>query len=208
MTGGPSYYGLGWGVDYDERGRVFWAHAGAFSLGARTQVNLLPAANLGIVVLANAFPTGVPDGLTAGFYDLVLNGALTRDWIAFWNKSYDALFQSFGASAAEYATPPAQPSPALPVGTYIGTYANDYFGSIEVVDASGSLTLRIGPEQRSFPLRHWARDVFTYVPDPEPPAAPYGVTFWVGPDQTARQVVLEDMNDAGQGTFARVAPPA
>ena len=39
-----------------------WGHAGAFSAGARTLVTLYPDAGLGIVVLANGFPTGAPEG--------------------------------------------------------------------------------------------------------------------------------------------------
>ena len=35
---------------------------------------------LGIVVLANAFPTGVPEGLADSFFDLVFDGAPTQDY--------------------------------------------------------------------------------------------------------------------------------
>ena len=59
-TGDASFYGLGWNVDYREHG-VEWSHAGAFSAGARTLVHLIPGEQLGIVVLSNAFPTGVPE---------------------------------------------------------------------------------------------------------------------------------------------------
>ena len=78
VTGVPEFYGLGWSVDYAPDGRIYAAHAGAFSNGARTYVRLLPAEDLGIVVLANAFPTGVPDGLADDFFDLVLRGAPPR----------------------------------------------------------------------------------------------------------------------------------
>ena len=45
------------------------------ALGARTLVTLYPDAKLGIVVLTNAFPTGVPEGLADSFFDLVFDGA-------------------------------------------------------------------------------------------------------------------------------------
>ena len=205
-TDDPAYYGLGWNVDYDEAGRIFWAHAGAFSRGARTIVSLLPAANLGIVVLANAFPTGVPDGLAAAFYDQVLIGKHSRDWIAFWNKPYEALYQAFYASSAAYAKPPAQPQPALPPKSYTGTYTNHYFGDIVIGEGPGDLTLQIGPQQTTFPLRHWNRDEFLYEPAPELPGSYYSVTFAVGNDGTGQQVVIDGLNNDGQGTFARVAP--
>lgn len=206
VTGGPAYYGLGWNVDYDEAGRIFWNHAGAFSLGARTFVNLLPAAGLGIVVLANAFPTGVPDGLAWAFYDQVLIGKQSRDWIAIWNQAYEALYQAFYATSAAYTTPPAQPAPALPVAAYVGTYANAYFGELVIDGGPGGLTLRIGPRKTTFPLRHWNRDTFLYEPGPEVPGADYRVTFSIGTDGTGEQLVIDGLNTDGQGSFTRVVP--
>src|SRR6185436_16024921 len=71
-TNHASLYGLGWGVSTDPKGRVFWRHSGAFFLGERTEVALLPAEQLGIAVLSNAAPTGIPEGMTRSFFDLVL----------------------------------------------------------------------------------------------------------------------------------------
>ncbi|GGO41358.1 serine hydrolase [Deinococcus humi] len=206
-TGLSAFYGLGWNVEHDEHGRLFWSHAGAFSLGARTYVSLLPAENLGIVILSNAFPTGVPDGLANSFYDLALNGGLSRDWIPFWNGLYQRLYDSFGAAGAVYATPPAQPSSPLPLSAYLGTYHNDYFGEIEVVEEKGHLVLRQGPQSLAFPLRHFDRDLFTYLPDPELPAALAAVTFTVGPDRRAQSVVLGNLADDGRASFTRVQLP-
>ncbi len=204
VTGAPSFYGLGWSVDYDDQGRVFWNHAGAFSRGARTAVSLLPAEELGIVVLTNAFPTGVPDGIAASFYDLVLQGQLTQDWVAFWNNLFDQLAASFGAGAAAYAQPPAHVAPALPSSAYVGTYTNDYVGTIEISEQDGGLTLQLGPANTTFPLKHWNRDMFLYEPDAELPGVVSGVTFGIGADQQAQQVVLENFNNDEQGTFTRV----
>lgn len=207
VTGSNSFYGLGWNVDIDPRGRVFWGHAGAFSQGAQTVVNLLPAERLGITVLTNAFPSGVPDGLVSSFYDVALNGTLTQDWVALWTKAYGGLTASFASVGAAYVNRPAAPLPALPLGAYTGTYTNDYFGPLEITQENGRLVLRLGPGRRAFPLTHFDHDIFTYLPEPEPPAALGGVTFTVGPDRQAQSVVLENYNDDGQGTFTRVQPP-
>ena len=51
-----------------------WAHAGGFSKGARTLVQLIPARQIGIVVLTNPFPTGFPEGIAASFFDIVFDG--------------------------------------------------------------------------------------------------------------------------------------
>ena len=79
ITGGASFYGLGWNVEFGRHGMT-WGHAGAFSYG-RTVVTLLPESGLGIVVLANAFPSGVPGALSDSFFDLVLDGELAQDYL-------------------------------------------------------------------------------------------------------------------------------
>ncbi|TSA85530.1 serine hydrolase [Deinococcus detaillensis] len=207
VTGDTSFYGLGWNVDIDARGRVHWTHAGAFSQGAQTVVNLLPAEHLGITVLTNAFPSGVPDGLVNSFYDVALNGSLTQDWVALWTKAYDGLTASFASVGAAYVTGPTAPLPALPLGAYAGTYTNDYFGLLEITQENDHLILQLGPQHKSFHLTHFDQNIFTYLPEPEPPAALGGVTFTVGPDRLAQSVVLENYNGDGQGTFTRVQPP-
>ncbi len=206
VTGSSSFYGLGWNVDIDPQGRVFWTHAGAFSQGAQTVVNLLPAEHIGITVLTNAFPSGVPDGLANSFYDVALNGKLTQDWVGLWTKAYDGLTASFAAGGLPYATRPAAPLPALPLGSYTGTYTNEYFGPLEITQENDHLVVHLGPDHQAFPLTHFDHSIFTYLPDPEPPAAQAGVTFTVGPDRQAQSVVLENFNGDGQGTFLRLQP--
>ncbi len=207
VTGATSFYGLGWNVDIDSQGHTFWTHAGAFSQGAQTLVNLMPSEHLGITVLSNAFPSGVPDGLASSFYDFALNGTLTQDWVALWTKAYDGLTASFAAGGAPYATTPTTPLPALPLSAYVGTYTNDYFGPLEVTQENDHLVVQLGPKHKAFTLTHFDRDIFTYLPDPEPPAANAGVIFHVGPDRQAQSVVLDNYNGDGQGTFTRVQPP-
>ena len=87
--------------------------------------------------------------------------------------------------------------------TYLGTYRNDYFGDLEVVEQDGALLLRIGPKRNSFALRHRDRDVFAYQPEGEMAGGPSGVTFWVGPGRKAARVVVENLDIQGQGTFTR-----
>ncbi len=131
-------------------------------------------------------------------------GGVTKDWLAYWEKPFYDLQAGFAAIGAPYATPPAQPAPALPLRAYAGTYANDYFGPIEIIERDGGLVLLLGPQKLPFPLRHFDRDVFTQTAIPEQPDVRSGVLFSVGADQTALGVVLEIVNDAGQGAFSRV----
>src|SRR6266700_1140095 len=82
FTGLPSFYGLGWNVSYDEQGRLRLNHSGAFALGAATYVNLVPAEQLGVVVLTNAYPIGIVEALGTTFLDTALYGKPTQDWFS------------------------------------------------------------------------------------------------------------------------------
>jgi CubicO group peptidase (beta-lactamase class C family) len=204
-TGAAAFYGLGWNVDYREHG-VEWSHAGAFSAGARTLVHLIPGEELGIAVLSNAFPTGVPEGIARTFFDLVLVGSPTRDWVAYANEIFEAGYKEMMKTSLAYATPPASPAPPLPISAYIGDYRNDYVGDAKVTESGGSLYLHLGPAGRRFPLTHFNRDVFMYTPMAEAPKARMGVSFLIGPHSKASEVTIEDLNEYGLGRLTRVGP--
>ena len=204
-TGAAAFYALGWNVDYREHG-VEWSHAGAFSAGARTLVHLIPGEQLGIVVLSNAFPTGVPEGIAKTFFDLVFVGSPTRDWVAYANEIFDAGYKEMMKPSLAYATLPASPAPALPVSAYLGDYRNDYVGDAKVTESGGSLYLHLGPAGKRFLLAHFNRDVFVYTPMAEAPKARVGVSFLIGPHSKASEVTVEDLNEYGLGRLTRVSP--
>src|SRR5262249_22972157 len=129
-TDQAGHYGLGWNVTYDDEGRVRLGHSGAFYLGAATTVSLLPSEKLGILVLTSAAPFGVPEAVSASFFDLALKGKVEKDWF----KLFAALFESIAEPTTDYSKPPAMKSPALPSEAYVGAYRNDYFGDVEVVE--------------------------------------------------------------------------
>lgn len=204
VTGGASFYGLGWNVEIGARG-VTWGHAGAFAVGARTLVTLYPKAGLGIVVLTNAFPSGVPEGLADSFADLVFDGKVNKDWLKSWDELYRGILGPGAAAAkAAYAAPPTPRSAPLPLDVYAGRYANSYVGDATVSLQNGTLTLTVGPGgARSYPLRHFDRDLFVYFSNPETPDVPAAARFTIGPDGRAVEVQLESLNDVGLGTLQR-----
>lgn len=204
-TGAAAFYALGWNVDYREHG-VEWAHAGAFSAGARTLVYLIPGEQLGIVALSNAFPTGVPEGIAKTFFDLVFVGSPTRDWVAYANEIFDAGYKEMMKPSLAYVTPPASPAAALPISAYLGDYRNEYVGDAKVTESGGSPYLHLGPAGKRFPLEHFNRDVFVYTPMAEAPKARSGVSFVIGPDGKASEVTIEDLNEYGLGRLTRVSP--
>jgi hypothetical protein len=187
-------------VNYDEKGRVRLGHSGGFDLGAATVVSLLPSESLGIVVLTNSAPVGVPEAISASYFDLVLNGKVERDWLTLFARVLEA---QFAGATTDYSRPPAKKSPPLPAAAYAGAYRNDYFGDIEVLDKEGVLHLQMGPKKTSFPLRHWDHDVFLYRPTGEMASGLSGVTFRIGPDRKAVTVTVENLDVHGQGTFRR-----
>jgi hypothetical protein len=158
-----------------------------------------------MVVLSNAFPTGVPDALCDIYFDLVFKGDVSDDWVTKWNAAYASMFEpALEAAMKTYGTPPDSSTPALPDAAYEGTYANDYLGNAVVVAEGGGLKLKLGPGgEKSFPLKHFNRDLFIYFPEAESPNMPYAVTFEIGPDKKASQVNIEDLNDDGQGVLTR-----
>jgi CubicO group peptidase (beta-lactamase class C family) len=195
----PIHYGYGFSVSTTEAGRTVLSHNGAFSWGASTNFTVMPSANVGIVVLTNAWPTGVAEGLAAQFNDLVQFGAVQKDWYGIVAAQMANVFKPQGELAGKPR--PAQPAPPLQAGT--GTWRNDYLGPLQVVrTAQGALELRIGiAPQLVFPLQHWDGDTFTFVPlnDSAPPGSLSKATF------SGNQLTLEHYNQEGLGTFTRVA---
>ncbi|MBY0317164.1 MAG: serine hydrolase [Reyranella sp.] len=206
-TGAASFYGLGWNIDYRAHG-VEWSHAGAFSAGARTLVHLIPGEQLGIVVLSNAFPTGVPEGIAMTFFDLVFEGKPTKDWVTTANDVFQAGYDAMLKPSLAYASEPASPAPPLAPEAYLGDYGNDYVGDAKVTESGGALYLHLGPAGRRFPLNPFNRDVFTYTPMSEAPKARMGVSFLIGPDGKASEVTIEDLNDYGMGRLTRMPSTA
>lgn len=206
VSGGESFYGLGWNVEFGRHG-LSWGHAGAFSVGAQTLVTIFPKDKLGIVILANAFPTGVPEGLSDSFADLVFDGSVGKDWIKAWDGIYAGMFGPVvEAAKATYAAPPSPARPAGPATAYTGRYANDFIGEAVVTSAGDGLVLKVGPGgARSYSLTHFDGDLFLTFPDAETPDRPTGVSFAVGPDGKASAMTIGFLDDNHLGTLRRVA---
>ena len=171
----------------------------------RTEVALLPSEKLAIVVLSNAGPTGVPEGLIESFYDLVLDGKLQRDWVEFANRMFDEETKKELGRERDYSHPPTQPTPALKLSAYAGKYANDFFGEIELAEKAGTSSFcEWGRKPMEFSLRHWDRDTFIYQPTGESAGGLSGVRFSIAPDGQADRVLIENLDIHGQGAFVRV----
>lgn len=194
-----SYYGFGFNVSSSSSGRTLLSHNGALAWGASTSFALIPSYGVGIVVLTNAIPNGVADGLTAHFNDLVEFGAPEKDWLKFYGDMFAAAFKPQGALVGQQR--PVQPVPPQPLSAYLGTYRSNFYGVATVVAGpQGTLEVRLGPAPHVvFPLRHWSGDVFTFVPSND--NAPAGSISRA--DFTGGALALEHFNHDGLGVFAR-----
>jgi CubicO group peptidase (beta-lactamase class C family) len=204
MKDHSAFYGLGWGIAYDERGHIRWSHSGAFSLGAATCVNILPSEEIGIVCLTNTSPIGMPEAVCRSFLDLALTGKIEKDWLALFGPMLAKVSTPDYGTAMDYSRPPHSPFPALAASAYLGAYRNDLYGRVEVIETAAGVVLNLGPKPASFALHHFDRDVFTYQPTGENAYGPAAVTFAIGADQKAMSVTIENLDIEGQGTFGRV----
>jgi hypothetical protein len=184
-------------------------HSGAFSQGTRTSVKLSVYDGLGIIVLANCFPTGWPEGIADSFFDAVYhNGSVSRDWPAFFNAYFEELAEEGDSGGVEdfTGTPPGGMS--LGDEAYVGTYVNDYVGTVYIATngtmngtSAGNLALSFADSNRTFALTHWDRDLFVmYANQNERGGA---VTFAIGATGNASSVTIEILNGNGGGVLTR-----
>lgn len=196
-----SFYGYGTGISSDQAGRVRWSHSGAFALGAATTYVMLPSEHLGIVVLTNGFPIGVPETLTAEFMDLAEFGKQLYPWFDMYGGAFTAMLEEHGELIGKRR--PAAPTCAPQSAEYVGTYTNALYGPANVEAANGRLVLVLGPKHMRFPLAHWNGRVFSYLPPGESSTGLSAVTFAGACGTVAPQMTIENLDEGGVGIFKR-----
>ena len=191
------FYGYGFNVSTSPAGRVHFSHSGAFAIGAATNLVIIPSADVAIVALTNATPGGVPETLTAEFTDLVEFGEVREDWRKLYAGAFAEMDTPLGRLAGKQ--PPADPTPARPLRSYTGSYANPYWGTATVAEKDGALTASLGPRPDTYRLEHWDGDVFTFQLNGEnaPPGSVSAARF------DADTLTLEYFDSEKMGTFTR-----
>jgi len=166
LTSRTSHYGFGTNVGATVTGRVNINHSGAFGWGAATNATMIPDLNLGIVVLTNGAPSGVPEAIVSEFVDLVQFGEETRPWLDLWPARFAEFSDPAGDLVGE--EPPTDAAPAGSAGDYVGTYTSPYFGTFVVTEQNGTLTGALGPEGGyTFEIDPWDGDTLSFVPTGE-----------------------------------------
>jgi CubicO group peptidase (beta-lactamase class C family) len=190
------FYGYGFNVSPTSAARMELSHSGAFELGAGTNFVILPSADVAIVALTNATPSGVPESLTAEFADLVQFGEVREDWYKLYSDIFKKMEQPTGSLVGQ--KPPPNPAAAAPLASYLGTYNNDYWGPARITEKDGTLQLALGPKL-TVPLNHWDGNTFTFsfVTENAPPGTISKAAF------DGNKLMLEYYDTFGKGTFTR-----
>ncbi|CAN5772741.1 serine hydrolase [soil metagenome] len=191
------FYGYGFNVGTTSAARTSVSHSGAFELGAGTNFVIIPSADVAIVALTNATPTGIPETLTAEFADLVQFGEVREDWRTLYGNAFADMDKPEGSLVGQTAPPNPAPEPAP--AALVGTYRNPYWGDAIVTEAGGTLRLAVGPRGDVWPLKHWDGNVFTFefVSENSPPGSISQATF------DGDRLTLEYYDEDGTGTFTR-----
>lgn len=205
LNGLPSFYGLGMNVRYDTEGKLRLGHSGAFALGNATCIDMIPSEQLGVIVLTNSEPVGVAEALSNSFMDNFLYGKDTIDWFALFKKIFSDP-STFGLDRQfDYSVPPKTISRPLDAAAYLGKYGDEFYGTIEITEDSGKLSLLIGPNKTKYPLQHYDRDTFTFLPIGENAQGRSGVTFTIGSNGIAQKLQIELLSKDGHGSFDRLS---
>ncbi|WAT85434.1 MULTISPECIES: serine hydrolase [Delftia] len=197
------YYGFGFNVGVSEAGRTTYSHSGAFGTGSATSFTVMPELKLGIVVLTNGMPIGVPEIVVSQFLDQVEWGRQRQDWESIWTKRLAPIMQPHGELVGK--TRPSFPRPPRPLGAYVGSYANRFYGPAQVSLQTGGGGLQVSLGSQRMLLSHWDGEVFSFVPEGDSPGSLSKATF------DGNQLTLEYFDDvltpagvsAGIGRFSR-----
>ncbi|MCW5572685.1 MAG: serine hydrolase [Steroidobacteraceae bacterium] len=169
-----STYALGWSVR-DYRGVKLVMHGGAV-LGFQCVVALLPAQNVGVSILINSEDGEIVLGLLYELLDHYL-GFPKADWLARLSAFKQERLAGAEKAIAAVGTERAAVGPSLALERYTGTYADAWYGNIEVTKEGEDLRI----DFRSTPrmagrLEHWQYDTFVTRFD-DPTIEPAYVTF-------------------------------
>jgi CubicO group peptidase (beta-lactamase class C family) len=209
-TGPTAFYGLGWNVSYDDRGRLEVTHPGDFN-SYSTQATFLPGAGLGILVLCNGGASAVRGAIPRAFLEMVTKGEPSRDWVSTIETSFAEALASILATSTPFpqGKPPADAAPPLALDVYTGVYTNTRYGEVTVRESADGLVLEYGVSEVQHRLFPWDRDVFSMplMGDEAAQIAQLGVLFTIGPEgqADAAMVSLGGVGPDAVASFTRVA---
>jgi hypothetical protein len=181
-------YALGWDVRDYHGAKIVW-HGGAV-FGFKAAVVLIPEKHVGFSILINSEDGEIIAGLMYELLDHYL-GLPAAHWPEkfkdYKRQKLDGALKAFKTVAAS----PAKVGPSLPLERYTGTYADPWYGNIEVTQGASGLQIDFKSTPRmSGRLEHWQYDSFiTRFEDQS--IEPAYVTFGLNADGRVDRVTLK-----------------
>jgi CubicO group peptidase (beta-lactamase class C family) len=191
-------YALGWDVRDYRGAKVVW-HGGAV-FGFLAAVVLIPEKHTGFSILINSEDGEIINGLLFELLDHYL-GQPANDWPAkFRALKQQRLGDALKALQARAASP-ASVGPSLPLERYVGTYADAWYGNIEVALTNGKLTIDFKSTPRmGGTLEHWQYDSFVTRLD-DKAIEPAYVTFGLNADGKVERITMKPVSPAADFSY-------
>jgi len=183
-------YGEGWSISEYRGQKLVW-HTGGWP-GMVSRITLVPRLGLGVVVLTNQEVGAAFNAVTMEALDHYLQAPDT-DWVDAYAK---ALAKSRSDADAKWAAHEAardrRSRPSLPVGGYAATYADAWYGDVQVEKEGRGLVMRFAatPELVG-DLEHWQHDTFLVRWRDRSLNADAFASFALDPDGRVRELRME-----------------
>ena len=188
-----SFYAMGIVLEYNNQENYHvWNHAGAFFTGILSLIYMLPEEKLGLVVLTNVFPSGLPAGLAQALNILYRTGDKAKGLTFFYNakknksedpkfsiifsegkdkqqalSSYEDVKHSFLTSMEKLGEKNSENKSennnlTLPLERYVGTYKSFYYDLLDVKKTDDGLEAYIGKHRVKLDLKPIQGHTFAY----------------------------------------------
>lgn len=152
-------YGMGWFIHDYNRLQVL-GHMGGMT-GTRSIIALVPDEQIGIVILSNLGGMRVslfPEAIRSKFLDLYLKLSDQHDWSQELLVETQAIIDKIAQDRLAYRL--KNPKGEREKSTYVGTYQNNLYGTIQVIAEDGRLFLTY--RHLKVELIHWNGDNFSF----------------------------------------------
>ncbi|HEY2274378.1 MAG TPA: serine hydrolase [Steroidobacteraceae bacterium] len=184
-------YALGWDVTDYGGTQIVW-HGGAV-FGFLTAVVLIPGRHVGFSIEINSEDGEIIRGLMYELLDHYL-GRPHVDWVVRYRNFKEQRISEALAALKGAAATPAAVGPSLPLAGYAGTYADAWYGNIEIAPRDGKLTIDFKSTPRmSGTLEHHQYDTFIARLDDKTIEPPY-VTFSLDADGGIDHVTMKPVS--------------
>jgi CubicO group peptidase (beta-lactamase class C family) len=191
-------YALGWDVRDYRGAKIVW-HGGAV-FGFLAAVVLIPERHVGFSILINSEDGEIINGLLFELLDHYL-GQPANDWPAKFRALKQQRLDDALKAYRSVAASPANVGPSLPLPRYTGTYADPWYGKIEIAQVDGKLTIdfKSTPHMGGL-LEHWQYDSFVTRFD-DKAIEPAYVTFGLDADGKVERITMKPVSPAADFSY-------